>query len=355
MPWSTSITLGYSVHCSAISLAGGQLQFRSSTPSVNNWIAPPSTPHHFNPHFGIINWFKFEYYVVNVAFSEVQPYLIQCNIWIEIYIYINDDEASGLWYVAEYDSKLATPSIPHDFNPNRIIILTIMLLCFYRLHSCASDSQFWFQSMNEFYAEGVIIIEAFSNSCRFAQHGIKFTSMRSKCGIRKISAAFGHYRNGLHQILIGCQSVQSNYADARAIIAVPNAKVYHQLMPPSSADIHSELNVVSTHIPESENESNNTWKGTVKLVVHKEKPQAFPPGYAPGQIKICICPQAMPKAFYCTIFDLRGAPGFPPRLCPRANKNLHMPSSYAKGILLHNICPKGSFMQILGATPQAKF
>ncbi|KRY52061.1 hypothetical protein T03_7006, partial [Trichinella britovi] len=33
---STSITLGYSVHCYAISLAGGQLQFRSSTPSVNN-------------------------------------------------------------------------------------------------------------------------------------------------------------------------------------------------------------------------------------------------------------------------------------------------------------------------------
>ncbi|KRY51801.1 hypothetical protein T03_5699 [Trichinella britovi] len=41
---STSITLGYSVHCYAISLAGGQLQFRSSTPSVNNWIAPPSAP-----------------------------------------------------------------------------------------------------------------------------------------------------------------------------------------------------------------------------------------------------------------------------------------------------------------------
>ncbi|KRY35854.1 hypothetical protein T01_12298 [Trichinella spiralis] len=51
---STSITLGYSVHCNAISLAGGQLQFRSSTPSVNNWIAPPSAPHHFNLHFGIM-------------------------------------------------------------------------------------------------------------------------------------------------------------------------------------------------------------------------------------------------------------------------------------------------------------
>ncbi|KRZ82461.1 hypothetical protein T08_6922, partial [Trichinella sp. T8] len=194
---STSITLGYSVHCYAISLAGGQLQFRSSTPSVNNWIAPPSTPHHFNPHFGIINWFKFEYYVVNVAFSEVQPYLIQCNIWIEIYIYINDDEASGLWYVAEYDSELATPSIPHDFNPNRIIILTIMLLCFYRLQSCASDSHFWFQT------EGVII-EAF-NSCRFAQHGMDYIKL-VEVGVMALPS---------------CLSVQSNYADARAIIAVP--------------------------------------------------------------------------------------------------------------------------------------
>ncbi|KRY52971.1 hypothetical protein T03_8727, partial [Trichinella britovi] len=29
-------------------------------------------------------------------------------------------------------------------------------------------------------------------------------------------------------------------------------------------------------------------------------PQALPSGYAPGQIKICIFPQAMPQAFYCT-------------------------------------------------------
>ncbi|KRY06352.1 hypothetical protein T12_1876, partial [Trichinella patagoniensis] len=35
---STSITLGYSVHCYAISLAGGQLQFRSSTPSVHQMV-----------------------------------------------------------------------------------------------------------------------------------------------------------------------------------------------------------------------------------------------------------------------------------------------------------------------------
>ncbi|KRY12029.1 hypothetical protein T12_933 [Trichinella patagoniensis] len=78
-------------------------------------------------------------------------------------------------------------------------------------------------------------------------------------------------------------------------------------------------------------------------------PQALPSGYAPGQIKICIFPQAMPQAFYCTIFALRGnmqificpkatpqaifqkfrnfsniAPGFALRLCPRAMKNLHI-------------------------------
>ncbi|KRY07414.1 hypothetical protein T12_11977, partial [Trichinella patagoniensis] len=58
----------------------------------------------------------------------------------------------------------------------------------------------------------------------------------------------------------------------------------------------------------------------------------MPSSYAQGVLLHNICPQ--------------GTPGFPPRLCPRANKNLHMPSSYAQGILLHNICPQGSFMQI---------
>ncbi|KRX16744.1 hypothetical protein T07_13843 [Trichinella nelsoni] len=33
------------------------------------------------------------------------------------------------------------------------------------------------------------------------------------------------------------------------------------------------------------------------------------------------------------------------RLCPRANKNLHIPAGYAEGILLHNICLQGD-MQI---------
>ncbi|KRY31970.1 hypothetical protein T01_12531 [Trichinella spiralis] len=41
-------------------------------------------------------------------------------------------------------------------------------------------------------------------------------------------------------------------------------------------------------------------------------------GYAPGQIKICILPQATPKAFYCTIFAFRGICkfSFAFRLCP---------------------------------------
>ncbi|KRY05927.1 hypothetical protein T12_16307, partial [Trichinella patagoniensis] len=60
-------------------------------------------------------------------------------------------------------------------------------------------------------------------------------------------------------------------------------------------------------------------------------------GYAPGQIKICIFPQATPKAFYCTIFDLRG-PRRRLRLCLRENKNLHIPAGNAQSILLHNIC-----------------
>ncbi|KRY41198.1 hypothetical protein T01_9735 [Trichinella spiralis] len=33
------------------------------------------------------------------------------------------------------------------------------------------------------------------------------------------------------------------------------------------------------------------------------------------------------------------------RLCPRANKNLHIPAGYAESILLHNICLQGD-MQI---------
>ncbi|KRY44304.1 hypothetical protein T03_16396, partial [Trichinella britovi] len=61
-------------------------------------------------------------------------------------------------------------------------------------------------------------------------------------------------------------------------------------------------------------------------------PQALPSGYAPGQIKICICLQAIPQAIYSTIFDLRG-PRRHRRLCLRVNKNLHIPASYAQSVL----------------------
>ncbi|KRY49423.1 hypothetical protein T03_9735 [Trichinella britovi] len=43
------------------------------------------------------------------------------------------------------------------------------------------------------------------------------------------------------------------------------------------------------------------------------------------------------------------------RLCPRANKNLHIPAGYTESILLHNICLQGD-MQIFvssQATPRA--
>ncbi|KRX55937.1 hypothetical protein T06_11613, partial [Trichinella sp. T6] len=47
------------------------------------------------------------------------------------------------------------------------------------------------------------------------------------------------------------------------------------------------------------------------VLLHHICPQApgVASGYAPGQIKICICLQAMPQAIFSTIFDLRG-------LCP---------------------------------------
>ncbi|KRX80784.1 hypothetical protein T06_14246 [Trichinella sp. T6] len=65
-------------------------------------------------------------------------------------------------------------------------------------------------------------------------------------------------------------------------------------------------------------------------------------GYAPGQIKICIFPQAIPQAIYSTIFVLRAVlckfliasgPRRRLRLCPRANKNLHIPAGYPPGNL----------------------
>ncbi|KRY49416.1 hypothetical protein T03_4957 [Trichinella britovi] len=71
-------------------------------------------------------------------------------------------------------------------------------------------------------------------------------------------------------------------------------------------------------------------------------PQATPgapgiaSGYAPGQIKICIFPQATPKAFYCTIFDLRGyAWGY-------ASGTLGVASGYAPGQIKICIFPQGT-------------
>ncbi|KRY48154.1 hypothetical protein T03_10027 [Trichinella britovi] len=64
-------------------------------------------------------------------------------------------------------------------------------------------------------------------------------------------------------------------------------------------------------------------------------------GYAPGQIKICIFPQAMPQAIYSTIISLRRkfSPRRRLRLCPRANKNLHIPSGPRRRLRL---CPRAN-------------
>ncbi|KRX64970.1 hypothetical protein T09_13600 [Trichinella sp. T9] len=112
-------------------------------------------------------------------------------------------------------------------------------------------------------------------------------------------------------------------------------KHYHQLMPLSLAT--------------------SGFRESVKGIMAKlSQPQALPSGYAPGQIKICICLQAIPQAIYSTIFDLRGflckfliasGPRRRLRLCPRANKNLHIPAGYFLDILLPNICLQG-VMQI---------
>ncbi|KRZ87597.1 hypothetical protein T08_13905 [Trichinella sp. T8] len=62
------------------------------------------------------------------------------------------------------------------------------------------------------------------------------------------------------------------------------------------------------------------------------------------QIFLCpkATPQAMPQAIFRKIRNFsKIAPGFALRLRPRANKNLHIPSGYASGVLLHHICPQG--------------
>ncbi|KRX80838.1 hypothetical protein T06_11208 [Trichinella sp. T6] len=75
-----------------------------------------------------------------------------------------------------------------------------------------------------------------------------------------------------------------------------------------------------------------------RLCPRANKNLHIPSGYAQGNLLHNICPQ--------------GTPGFCPRLCPRANKNLHIPSGYAQGNLLHNICPQGSIMQIFNPLGQ---
>ncbi|KRZ82462.1 hypothetical protein T08_9445 [Trichinella sp. T8] len=94
------------------------------------------------------------------------------------------------------------------------------------------------------------------------------------------------------------------------------------------------------------------------ILLHNICPQGtpgFPPRLCPRANKNLHMPSSYAQGILLHNICPQGTPGFPPRLCPRANKNLHIPSSYAQGTLLHNFCPEGSFMQILGATPQAKF
>ncbi|KRY49434.1 hypothetical protein T03_12090 [Trichinella britovi] len=109
-------------------------------------------------------------------------------------------------------------------------------------------------------------------------------------------------------------------------------KHYYQLMPLSLATLSTSK------------KTRKLWVMNIMNINHYEdkQPQALPSGYAPGQIKICICLQAIPQAIYSTIFDLRGflckfliasGPRHRLRLCPRANKNLHIPAGYAQSNL----------------------
>ncbi|KRY69038.1 hypothetical protein T4A_1537, partial [Trichinella pseudospiralis] len=57
----------------------------------------------------------------------------------------------------------------------------------------------------------------------------------------------------------------------------------------------------------------------------------LPPGYASGQIKICIYPQVAPQAIFCTIFALRGLCKFLFALehCLRANMQIYLTQGIA--------------------------
>ncbi|KRX44057.1 hypothetical protein T06_16055, partial [Trichinella sp. T6] len=72
-------------------------------------------------------------------------------------------------------------------------------------------------------------------------------------------------------------------------------------------------------------------------------------GYAPGQIKICIFPQATPKAFYCTIFDLR-APGIASGYAPGQIKICIFPQATPKAFYCTIFAFRGICFQ---ATPRA--
>ncbi|KRZ01079.1 hypothetical protein T4C_4093 [Trichinella pseudospiralis] len=59
----------------------------------------------------------------------------------------------------------------------------------------------------------------------------------------------------------------------------------------------------------------------------RQRPRRYAPGHASGILQ------------NFRIFQ-NFSPRRRPRLLLRANKNLHIPSGYANGILLHNICPQ---------------
>ncbi|KRZ95367.1 hypothetical protein T08_7876 [Trichinella sp. T8] len=145
------------------------------------------------------------------------------------------------------------------------------------------------------------IIETFWNSCCSCQHGMYYI---------------------INIELVHTPALIRNHVDKYII-----TKHYYQLMPLSLATFQCKSKSKKTR---------KLWGKSAPGIAS---------GYAPGQIKICIFPQATPKAFYCTIFDLRGflckflialGPRRRLRLCPRANKNLHIPAGYAQSILLHS-------------------
>ncbi|KRY12807.1 hypothetical protein T12_15386 [Trichinella patagoniensis] len=76
---------------------------------------------------------------------------------------------------------------------------------------------------------------------------------------------------------------------------------HHKALPPVDA-AHSEfIDAVKGNRSKSA-----CVKVSMNVKVSTGKALGVASGYAPGQIKICIFPQAMPQAIYSTIFDLRG-------------------------------------------------